>query len=94
MSKSSYTTKQDGPFVFITDHNKGTSVTNNIEKVLVEVQEDLGHPIGEFYIVYQDTMGRIDGVQTKDNKFHDFYAIGAKTFDEAKSKVKENLQDV
>jgi hypothetical protein len=83
--------KQDGPFVFITDYDKGMSVTNNIENVLAETQKDLGQPIGEFYVIYKDTDGRIDGIQTKENKFHGFYSIGSKTFEEAKSKVKENL---
>jgi hypothetical protein len=91
MPKSSYMVKLDAQFIFITDYDKGMSVTNNIENILGEIQKDLGHPIGEFYVVYRDTMGSIDGVQTKDNKFHDFYTIGAKTFEEAKSKVKENL---
>jgi len=90
-SKSSYMVKQEGPFVFITDYDKGMSVTNNIENVLAEIESDLGHPIGEFKVIYKDTMGQIDGVQTKEGKFHEFYHIGTKTFEEAKSKAKENL---
>ena len=90
-SKSSYTAKQEGPFIFITDHDRGMSVTNNVENVLAEVEEEAGYPIGEFKVIYKDTMGQIDGIQTKENKFHDFYRIGAKTFEEAKAKAKENL---
>ena len=88
--KTKYHTKVECDIIMITDLNEGMSVTNNIETVLSEIEIELGHPIGEFKVIYKDTMGRIDGVITKDNKFSDFYSIGEDDFEYAKPKVKEN----
>lgn len=92
-TKSSFSVRTEGPYIMITDEDRGMSVTNDIENVIESVDEQLGHPIDEFYIIYKDSQGTVDGVQTKNGKFARFYTIGARNFDDAKDKVKENFND-
>ena len=89
-TKSNYNMRTDGPFILITDENRGNmSVTNNVEEVIEAIQEQLGddNPIDDFHIIYKDSMGVVDGIKTSNGKFAGFIHIGAKNFDDAKDKV-------
>lgn len=86
--KADYTYIIDGKFIFITDLNLGrASVTNAIKSVLEEISLNEGINLNNYYVIYKDSTGRIDGVSVLDGGFGDFYPIGSEDFESAKTKV-------
>lgn len=78
----------DGNVLFIEDMNKGKSVTNNIENILKQITLEERTSMDNFRIMYRDTDGIIDGIETKDGKFSNFYPIMERAFYTAKLKIK------
>lgn len=92
MKKSNFTYTIDGRVLFIEDSNMGgMSVTNDVENVIEEMNtllSAMGTSVKDFDVIYRDSDGMIDGIKTKDGKFHDFYFIGDRNYNAAKLKIK------
>lgn len=92
MKKANYTYQVDGDILFIEDNGGiAPSVTNAIESVLTDIEEELKTSISNYKVIYRDSEGTIDGVMTKDGFFTNFYHIGEDNYHSAKLKVKPNL---
>ena len=90
--KASFTYTIDGQILFIEDSNVGMSVTNDVENVIEEMNtlfNEMGSTIDDFNVIYRDSRGFIDGIKTKDCKFHDFYFIGEMNYEDAKLKIRK-----
>ena len=89
MFRSKYTYTIDGNYLFIVDIGDGEkSVTNDIEEVLIDLTIELKTSMDNFIILYKDTEGRVDRVETKNGEFISFKLIGEKDFYAAKLKIK------
>lgn len=81
--KASYTHKIKDGVVLIVDLNIGTSVTNDMENVLAEIEEKEGKHLKGCKIAYQDTEGIWDGVTYNKDGSIDFYSIDVMSENEA-----------
>jgi hypothetical protein len=61
MAKASYTYTIEGEFVKIVDLNRGTSVTNDAEGVLTEINHSLEN-IETKRVIYLDSLGNWDEI--------------------------------
>lgn len=79
--------------LFIEDLNQGMSVTNNIENVLEEIGQELkassggSISINDLQVIYRDTNGNIDGVNTQDGRLNTFYSINETDLEKALEKL-------
>lgn len=79
--------------IFIEDMNQGVTVTNNIENVLEEIEQELSNNSGgvvsidDLHVIYRDTLGIIDGVKTSGRKFHSFFNINETDLEKALEKI-------
>lgn len=89
-SRSSYEWQLHEPnILFIEDMNQGMSVTNNIENVLQEIRAELNtHHLDNLKIIYRDSQGIIDGVNTKNNEYDSFFSIDEYELEKAITKLK------
>lgn len=94
MSKSSYTYKVEKGFVLIEDHDQEMSVTNNIRNVLKEIanKEQLS-TFKDWNLIYKDTTGNWDGINTTGINFQSFYPIGTKSSIEAMEFVRTTAKE-
>lgn len=87
-SKAHFSWEVDGQYLFIEDENRGgMSVTNDVENVLKEIQEEFtaggfGN-IDDKTIFYLDSDNTVDGLKTKNNEFVDFVHVQANSFEQA-----------
>lgn len=90
--KCDYTyTIEDDNILFIEDLNQGRmSVTNGIEDVLAEIAEKIDTNIQDCSVIYRDSDGMIDGVNTIRGEFSSFYHIGESELHAAILKIKES----
>lgn len=93
-AKSDYGYVIDQKILFIEDRDLGNrSVTNDIENVLSDIIEseknNEGFLLDNYSIIYRDSSGSIDGVETRDNRFLRFYSIGEDDYEAAIKKVKK-----
>jgi len=84
--RSKFTVDIHNDFIFIKDLDGERSVTNDIELVVDHVaeiaREMLGAPLLCFRLLYMDTEKKVDGIRTCDNRFHSWYHLGCKDFQE------------
>lgn len=90
MTRSDFSYKiVDDIFICIVDEYAGRmSVTNDIENVIKYISTTLNKSIDNYKVIYKDTEGIIDGINTLNGEFKTFYHIGASTFNEAIEKIK------
>jgi hypothetical protein len=69
---------------FVVDRNLPghRSVTNDAENVVADIAA-MGTDVDRYRLVYQDSCGTWDGLDTRGGKFIGFYAIGARDWLEA-----------
>lgn len=89
-SRSNYDWQLHEPnILFIEDNDRGMSVTNNIENVLQEIRAELNtHDLDSLQIIYRDTNGTIDGVETRNNQYAGIFSINQIDLDKAIAKLK------
>ncbi len=89
-SRSSYDWQLHEPnILFIEDNDRGMSVTNNIENVLQEIRAELdSHNLDHLQIIYRDTNGMIDGVDTRNNQYAGIFSINETELEKAIAKLK------
>jgi hypothetical protein len=73
--RARYTFERAGDVVFIVDRDDGKSVTNDAEAVIRDLRER-GIDVDRVAIVYRDTMGIWDQIQTKRGAFSGFRSLG------------------
>lgn len=89
-SRSSYDWELVSEFIlFIEDLNVSgkMSVTNNIENVLQEIAAELPDPLDRYSIIYRDSQGIIDGVETNNNRYTGIFSVNEKTLTKAIAKL-------
>jgi hypothetical protein len=62
------------------------SVTNDIERILLELKHEFGGKLPGC-VIYRDSEGTYDGIRHDDGTFKDFYPIRTKNRDEAIDKA-------
>ena len=84
--RSSYDLTIDGEqkIVFVVDRNLPgrRSMTNDAENVVADIVA-MGIDVDRYRLVYRDSCGTWDGLDTRDGKFIGFYPMGAKDWLEA-----------
>ena len=75
MIRARYTFERVGDVVFIVDCDDGKSVTNDADAVIRDLRER-GIDVDRVVIVYRDTMGMWDQLQTKRGAFAGFRSLG------------------
>lgn len=89
-STADYTYELHGSVVCIIDHDNGMSVTNDIERVLADIQGE-GVPLGAHRVIYRDTMGVWDEVVLNDDgTFKAFKSVNEQQLSAALAKVRAN----
>jgi hypothetical protein len=85
-NRSAYDLTVDGEqhiaFVVDTGHETCRSVTNDAENVVADLVR-LGIDVDRYRIIYRDSGGTWDGIDTEDGRFAGFYALRATNRTEA-----------
>lgn len=74
----------------IMDLDKGKTVTNDIDNVLIDLQRIYG-PLGEYKIMYKDTQGIYDGIRHDNGRFLGFVSLNEKDGMVAYNKLMQKL---